>query len=152
MKVTASQLAKMIIKLSHEMNYDINNLKLQKLMYFSEGHFYQEKREKLQDREFEAWVHGPVISSVYGEYRYDGLYFIAKEEEVTISEELKLFLKKVLKKYGDMIGPELEDLSHEEMPWQNARSGLSKFELSKNKIKDQDIRDYYLNTKKSLDD
>ncbi|AXK51765.1 Panacea domain-containing protein [Spiroplasma alleghenense] len=44
---------------------EINNLKMQKVLYFLYGFFYSETREELFDVEFLAWKLGPVIKSIY---------------------------------------------------------------------------------------
>lgn len=44
-------------------------LKLQKLLYFAQGFSYAFYDKELFNDDFEAWVHGPVIPSIYHEYK-----------------------------------------------------------------------------------
>ena len=46
-------------------------LKLQKLLYFAQGFSYAFYDKELFNDDFEAWVHGPVIPSIYHEYKKD---------------------------------------------------------------------------------
>lgn len=39
---------------------------------------------------------------------------------------------------------QLEALTHEEMPWLNARKGLGKWDSSNNKISNEDMKNFYL--------
>ena len=52
-------------------------------------------------------------------------------------------MDKVYETYGNYTGDELEELTHAELPWQNARKGCSPSEYSRNPISMKDMRDYY---------
>ena len=43
----------------------ISNLKLQKLLYYSQGCFLALRDEPLFDSPIEAWTYGPVVPEVY---------------------------------------------------------------------------------------
>lgn len=45
-------------------------LKLQKLLYLSQGFSFAFYDEELFSDEIEAWVHGPVVPNVYREYKH----------------------------------------------------------------------------------
>lgn len=67
-----------IIELSNENNFQITNLKLQKVMYFSlksalkKEIFSNEFFNNLYDEKFLVWRYGPVEKNIYEKYRVFG--------------------------------------------------------------------------------
>ena len=62
--------ANYIIENLHKKNIDdLTNLKLQKLLYFAYGVHLSLFNEKLFEDEIQAWKHGPVVPSVYHEFK-----------------------------------------------------------------------------------
>jgi len=61
-----------IEKLNEEKIDDLTNLKLQKLLYFAYGVHLSLFNEKLFNDEIQAWKLGPVIPSVYNEFKDHG--------------------------------------------------------------------------------
>lgn len=134
----------------------ITNKKLQKLLYYVES-WSLVHTSSLIDEDFEAWVHGPVIPSVYREYKKFGYSAIRNEyaegqssssrlEELTasgISEEQKELLFQVLDKYGGMASYQLETLTHAEEPWKSARKECDALSHSSNIITKDSMRNYY---------
>lgn len=51
---------------------DISPMKLQKLMYFAQAWHLKIRREPLLDDNFARWQHGPVIPSIYHEFKAFG--------------------------------------------------------------------------------
>ena len=47
----------------------ITNLKLQKLLYFAQGWFLALYDTPLFKEEIQAWIHGPVVATVYHSYK-----------------------------------------------------------------------------------
>lgn len=64
--------ANYVIKRSNELDYDINNLKLQKILYFLQAEYLSEYGKRLFDEYMEKWKYGPVTPSVYHEYKIFG--------------------------------------------------------------------------------
>lgn len=62
MTITAFEAAKKICDLS---GWNITNLKLQKMLYISHLYYLGNKGEALISEEFEAWLYGPVLPSLY---------------------------------------------------------------------------------------
>ena len=67
--------------------------------------------------------------------------FFDREENLT--QSTKDFLDKIINIYGKYTGNQLEDLTHSEMPWKEARIGYNSNERSQRVIKDKVIFDYY---------
>jgi uncharacterized phage-associated protein len=122
--------------------------KLQKLCYYAQAWYIAlHNGNKLFDSTFEAWVHGPVCRELYNEYKIYGWDNIPKEDNVplNVDENIYDFLKIVFDTYGDFSGDELEELSHSELPWQEARKGLEEWEPSNRFINEDTMRKFYWN-------
>lgn len=117
----------------------ITNKKLQKLLYYTEA-WGLVHLDGIIDEDFEAWVHGPVIPSIYHNYSKYGYSPIKNDDikDYKASSIIENFKKEnrdiydliniVLKKYGTLTSLELELLSHSEKPWVLARKKLKPFE------------------------
>lgn len=137
--------------LEHEENDTrISNLKLQKLMYVSVGWYSAITEEDLITSDIEAWKHGPVIKDVYHKYKHCGYNPIPPNKTKTI-EELQLHPKQleildwVWDRYSHFDSKFLEDISHNESPWENTRIGLAPEASSNRIIPKKDIYEYYKN-------
>ena len=125
-------------------------LKLQKLLYYSQAYFLAVHNKPLFNDDFEAWVDGPVIPSVYGcfkeESRFSGILRSAeviKEEELELDDAELNTLNEVIAHFSRMTGSWLSDLTHKERPWIQTRTGLSTTEASNRKINKDLIRQVY---------
>lgn len=122
--------------------------KLQKLLYFCYGIYlatYNEDEHNLNDRLFEnnfqAWVHGPVAPEIYSLYKNNGVNLLYIEEPYinTFSPKIQRVLNKTIEYYGNYEADELEEISHGQLPWKNARKNLGITDISVNPISDVDI-------------
>lgn len=64
----ALNVAKYIISWCATNGAPVSNLKLQKILYFAQGEYYQQTGQLLFDDDFLAWRLGPVVRAVYEEY------------------------------------------------------------------------------------
>lgn len=98
----------------------LSNLKLQKLLYYVQGfHAVLLKRPAFDDR-IEAWMHGPVIPSVYHEFKAYGNGQIPPAmplEAVDIDEETAELVDEVFNVYAQHSAWHLRNLTHDEDPW-----------------------------------
>ena len=66
-------IARFVINYCNDREYDISNLRLQKLLYFIQAYYLGLKNKMpLFKEDFEAWDFGPVIPCVYQEYKAFG--------------------------------------------------------------------------------
>lgn len=150
-KFTYDEIADFFIALSNESENLITNLKLQKLMYYMQAWYYTVFGEKLFNKNFEAWVHGPVIPDLYHDYKRFKWKPIDKdidEEKIKkvrskLSEEELDIFDQVISEYFGMPAYELERLTHAEDPWKKARAGKEPDELSNETIQYDWIEEYY---------
>mgnify|MGYP000999972873 FL=1 len=111
----------------------ITNLKLQKILYYTQAWYLALFNEPLFQDDFEAWVHGPVVRELYNEYKH----FSCKPIEKDINEQdfnsirnnyndkTQQFLQELADEYFTLDAYTLERLTHQEEPWITARHGLS---------------------------
>lgn len=133
--------------------YAMSSKKLQKLCWYAYSWYIALNSdpedgylEKLIDVPgAEAWVHGPVFRDLYMDFRHND-YSKTKNSDINNLDENTLnFLERIWNVYGSFNGEQLEEMTHNETPWINARGSLDKFEPSTKLINDYDIFEEYLN-------
>jgi uncharacterized phage-associated protein len=124
MKTTASNIAKILVSFSNPSYGDgITNLKLQKLLYYSQGAFLAINKKILFDDNIIAWQYGPVVPSVYREYRKYGNGVIDPKQHSdfkNLSKEKMKLLREVYDIFGQFSALRLMEMTHSERPWLNA--------------------------------
>jgi uncharacterized phage-associated protein len=125
-------------------------LKVQKLLYYAQAWFLAIHGRPLFNEDFQAWVHGPVCRTVYDRFKSSkSMYGVVTEEDIgtpaggTLSPEVRDHLDEILENYGEFSGVQLEQLSHQESPWREARKGLNELERSENVISNETMQSYY---------
>lgn len=114
----------------------IDEMKLQKLLYYTQRESIAVVNEPMFNDEFEGWKYGPVCRSVRAVYTHDGMNADCFE----ISFENAYIVKNVINEYGVMESWQLSRLSHKEISWKNAREGLKEDDIGDVPIKLSDIR------------
>lgn len=100
----------------------IDNLKLQKLLYYSQAvHLVLNKKKPLFSDKIEAWMYGPVVPSVYRKYKKFGFdIIVSNEQDIDIDNSERDVIDMVLSYYGEMSPMELVSRTHKERPWVDA--------------------------------
>lgn len=126
---------------------DLTNKKLQKLLYYSQAWSLALRKKELFRENFEAWIHGPAIPSVYQKFKEFGSSAIAldvtSENFSGLNTQETQLLDEVWRVYGKYDAAYLELLTHSEGPWQRARNGASPYEASNSNISKKDMMEYY---------
>lgn len=125
---------------------------LQKILYYSQGFYKAFNNLWIFNNVPQAWQHGPVYNNIYQTYKKFGFNPIVINSnlvkyENSINKSDRDFLNYVVKHYGCYTGDTLEETSHNESPWINARRGLSYNEASKKEISMNDITEYFTTIK-----
>jgi len=89
MTYAAMDIANYIVKKSIELKRPISNLRLQKLLYYIQARFLVETGEPLFCDEIGKWKYGPVIPSVYHEFKKYGSGTIDSISEQLLVERNK---------------------------------------------------------------
>lgn len=129
--------------LSHK---SMTHKQLQKLCYYAQAWYCAlYDGTPLFEDEVQAWVHGPVIPTLYTIYAGYKWLEIPKNEFDTSKFDDKVLdvLNAVYDTYGDLTGDQLESLTHSEEPWIQARGSLKPWETSVAPITCDVMRTYY---------
>jgi uncharacterized phage-associated protein len=122
----------------------MTHLKLQKLMYYAQAWHLANFNKRLFDEELEAWAHGPVVPSVWRVHRGVGWQAIKPStKNLKIDEKTCAYLDKIYAKYGKFSAKALEDLSHQELPWIEARGSLAPEARADDPIDDTTMRNFF---------
>lgn len=107
----AIDLAHYVINKCTEDKKFINNIQLQRILYFIQLTYCRATNGKLLFSEsFEAWPYGPIVVSVYQEYIDLGARFINKKYTINIDNKLASFLNSGI------------EILREKYPWDLIRS------------------------------
>lgn len=127
-------------------NIDITPMKLQKMIYFTYRDYLQETNMPLFDERFETWKYGPVLPSVYNEFKKNGANAIrryATESDgktvFTVNEDGSPIFKKVVDNIWNICkefdGIYLSSITHKEgSAWSKAAEKRSHY------LSDEDIK------------
>lgn len=121
----------------------LTNLKLQKLCYYAAGisaTVRQDDSSPIFKDRIEAWLHGPVVPSLYARFRNCGADPIPPVENFDFSlidERDVDLLEDIYKFYGQYSAWKLRDMTHEEAPWIEAYAKEDK------QIRVADLREFF---------
>lgn len=138
-----------IIKLA-EAKLSLSPLKLQKLLYYVQAWSLAVRREKVFPNKFQAWIHGPVCREVFDRFKdthmlYDNISPAndMRESAAALSEDTRAHVDEVLAAYGELTGIQLENMTHDELPWQKAREGYAPAARCEVEIDEDLMASYY---------
>lgn len=115
----------------------VDEMKLHKLLYFTQRESIAITNEPMFNEEFEGWKYGPVSEIVRRCYTVDGMYI---EDAKEISTESAYIAKNVILQYGALASWKLSQISHKELSWINSRKGLPEGANGNRPLKLEDIR------------
>lgn len=124
----------------------ITHLKLQKLVYYAQAWALVWDEEPLFSERIEAWVNGPVVHNLYAHLRrvfQVSPKHLASGSPNNLTNEQRETVDAILSLYGDKSSQWLSDLTHLEIPWQEAREGLAAGDRSCRVITHASMADYY---------
>jgi uncharacterized phage-associated protein len=114
---------------------DITNLKLQKLLYYAQGHHLSQFSEPLFNEKIIAWKHGPVVETLYYDLKdckanpiHEKIFNNPEKYNMPdISTAQSDFLENVIYYYNRLSPWFLRDLTHDENngvnPWSKTENG-----------------------------
>jgi uncharacterized phage-associated protein len=136
-------MASYFIERANQTESEISNLKLQKLVYYSQAWHLAIHGTPLFEEDFQAWVHGPVVPELYQKYKSFGWQPIKEAASPKLSEEASSFLNEVADEYFACDAYELEQMTHVEAPWNRARENLPPDAPSNAVIEKEWMKEYY---------
>lgn len=124
---------------------EMTHKKLQKLCYYAQAWCYALNGYRLENTDFQAWIHGPVSPVLWEKFKSFGFNTIKIKGKITNNfsqKDIKL-LEDVWDTYGDSTGNALEALTHRELPWIEARKGYEENERCTVVISPNNMASYY---------
>lgn len=115
---------------------DISQMKLHKLLYFAQGWHLAVREGPLFKEPIEAWQYGPVVPSIWYEFkdfgsrpitskaqRFDAKRMVPFTPKIADADEAtQRLLDRVWEEYGHLSAVELSQMTHEaETPWSRTR-------------------------------
>lgn len=139
---TAREIADWLLAWAEHNDAPVSNLKMQKLLYYAQGHYLGEKGESLFSDDLQAWAHGPVAPSVYRAFKTSGNEPIDPGEALSDDfdwddyRDVENHLVRVWNTYGKFEAWSLRERTHREAPWQDAfRDGVRNITIPKDAMK-----------------
>ncbi|NQZ05590.1 MAG: SocA family protein [Algicola sp.] len=118
--ISVMTFANALLDRAGEKTIKVTHLKLQKLAYYCQGLHLAVYDLPLFSDEFEAWRHGPVVSTLYHEYKKYGEQFIPHEPGkafFALTPENQGMIDFVLESLGNSGEWALVHSTHDEAPW-----------------------------------
>lgn len=101
---------------------EIDEMKLHKLLYFTQRESIIQTGKPLFEDCFEAWKYGPVMVSIRQKYSNNALH---EELSPEIIEKYKAVFDKVFETYAPKDSWSLSSITHGEYAWQEARRKIT---------------------------
>lgn len=101
----------------------ISNLKLQKLIYYSQGLHLVIHGSPLFSDEIRAWAYGPVVPELYNAYRRYGAGGIPPDPKFNvdlIDKDTREFLDEIYEVFGQFSAIRLMQITHSDECWVRA--------------------------------
>ena len=106
---------------------DLSNMKLNKLLYYAQGHYLKMYGVPLFKEKIYAWTHGPLIKEVYGMYKDYGDHAIENCDDskaLALDDNIKSFLLDIARVYGRFTASALRNMTHKpHSPWDQTAEG-----------------------------
>ena len=119
-----------------EKKEEIDELKLHKLLYFSQKESIMLTNDFLFEEDFEGWYLGPINKLVRKEFEIIKM----GKEDISLKDIEKKIIDRVFDRYKDIDSYKLSNLSHKEYSWIKSRIGLKRGEKGNQKLLKEDIK------------
>lgn len=115
----------------------IDEMKLQKMMYFAQRESLIQTNQPLFEGDFRGWKYGPVLKELRRPFQ-DGSIMVSLPQEV--DEEFLKIMDAIFEEYAEMPSFSLTRLTHGEISWKKSRKGVAPAENSDVSMALEDIR------------
>lgn len=106
---------------------EMTNMKVQKLLYYSQSLHLALYNQPLFEEEIQAWRYGPVCPPAYwfySNFEAKQLPVPSKESLLQLPKDKQELLEAIWGYFGGYHAYKLSDMTHGEFPWKKARRGL----------------------------
>ena len=130
-----SNLRNICLKLK-ELNKEITNLRLQKLLYFIQVYCLIEYNEAAFDAKIEAWPYGPVVPEAYFAFKQDSL----GADNINLDENRIKAVENINEIFENWEDFKIVNLTHSYSIWEKKINSI----FSNKIMTTQEIRDFHL--------
>lgn len=121
-----------------EFGQRIDEMKLHKLLYFTQRESIIQLGEPMFPETLHAWKYGPVMPSIRQLYKDGNLHDMPSADEI---KKYQTVFDEIFAEYAPSKPLTLVSISHGEESWKRARVGYGKYESSDVPMKLEDIRE-----------
>lgn len=115
----------------------MTHFKLQKLLYYAQGSYLGMRKQLLFKDKIYAWKYGPVVVSVYKEYKDYGARIIDQPKRIKIDKDTATVLEEIYQKFEEIPALKFRNITHGESPWKDTKQG--------EEISVESIAEYFMN-------
>jgi uncharacterized phage-associated protein len=133
----------------------IDQMKIQKLVYYAHGWYLAMTSEPLIDEQVEAWRFGPVVPSLYRALKHCGnqpvKQAIQPAEPNVLPFDVQSFLDRIWNLYSHLTGIQLSNLTHQNgSPWSRTAKKFGYRIPDSHPLDNNLLRSYFDNLKQKL--
>lgn len=153
MTMTANEAADYFIRQADVDSGDVmTHLKLQKLLYYAQGWSLALYDTPLFDDKIEAWAHGPVCPRVWRRFGDRGWEPLSAKDtgasRSSMTKKEEHLLSEIWRVYGQFTAKRLEEMTHEEAPYLEARGDLAEYAKCSEVITHRSMKVHFSKLKK----
>lgn len=115
----------------------IDEMKLHKLLYFTQRECLIQTGYPMFEAKFEAWKYGPVMVDIRQHYKDDTLHDSLTEEQL---QQYRQVFDVIFRIYAKQKSWSLSTLTHGEYSWKQARIGYEEQDACEVEMKTEDIK------------
>ncbi|MGI9278210.1 MAG: Panacea domain-containing protein [Endozoicomonas sp.] len=143
-KTTAKNVADFFLHKIHAHGDVITNKKIQKMVFYAQAWYLACYDEPLIPEDCEAWVHGPVYPKQYHRFKsYTWNPISLNPDKPDLPEIVEQHLIEIYDTFASFTSYQLEMMTHQEAPWQDARKGLASDDFSTAIISKESMKHFY---------
>lgn len=143
-EITAQIVADWLVGFCQEHGDVITNMRLQRLLYFAQAWHLALEGSTLFPELMQAWPSGPVQPDVFARFSYNEHRPIESHRSAPrLPKAIVQHLNDVMRAYGTLNAFELELQAQRDLPWNEARIGLSDENPARPAISNQSMRKFY---------
>lgn len=124
----------------------MTQLRLQKLLYYAQAWSLTLRGNPIFRDEIQAWTNGPVVRSVWNEFRECGnqpIERVVNKQAPPISQDDSEFIRSIWESYKSLSASGLRHKTHSEAPWLLARGGADVQVRTDNEITHESMIEYF---------
>lgn len=141
---SADAVADYLIALAHQRGEQLNNLKLQKLLYYAQAWHLALHDQPLFPEKFQAWMSGPVIPALYWKFKRHGIHALpAPDSRPDLAPEIVRLLDEVADDYMPLDEYDLSSMTYREAPWMTAHQGIDITEPCDVELDENEMRTFF---------